>query len=131
MMRRPGTRSWLCALLAACVGCGLTVTGSADPHPVQPTPETGPPPVEGLITVLRADPLPQVDLTAQGTLDWTHWGQAESAPYATHRANANPRVVGDFVASGPISGQGRSEGEDGSPTFQWDDADPPLTGTSV
>jgi hypothetical protein len=73
--------------------------------------------------VIRSNPVLDVNLTADGPLDWAHWGRPTSPPYLDRKAGV-PTLVGDFVASGPISTQGRSTGDDTTPSFRWQDGIP-------
>src|SRR6266542_1048191 len=64
----------------------------------------------------------RVDLTAEGTSDWAHWGLSSSASF-DHRAGV-PRQIGNFTKIGTDSVQRQT---DNFTAFSWSDGTPTLS----
>ena len=71
----------------------------------------------------RATSPANVDLTAEGTLDWIHWGTGPSPTYANRKAGVSPPIVSDWVVSGSQP-QSISPSSNNPSAFAWSDGAP-------
>jgi hypothetical protein len=77
----------------------------------------------GLLQVSAADYVPTVDLTSEGTIDWTEWG-ADNMSTFNHKM-----VSGRPISNVTPQGSGRYIGDHGSPIyFTWSDGAPTANG---
>ncbi len=81
----------------------------------------------GQLTGGQAIPSPTVNLTGEGTSDWSHWGTTTSDSW-DHKSGITPQI-GNFTRIGPV-GTIRYEGSPVS--YNWNNGTPiPLTTTST
>lgn len=81
------------------LGESPTDMGTIDEHPATPPPDLRPrPDLGGQLDAEIADPPGTVDLTAQGRLDWVHWGvsgeRAVTRKQGVERRISDVRVIG-------------------------------------
>jgi hypothetical protein len=76
----------------------------------------------GFLAISHAALPATVDLTAEGTLDWVHWGYPDKAGVNRKAGGEHPIV--------DLSPQGSDPLPTGGPTFQWTDGSPTASATT-
>lgn len=95
-------------------GAGPTAGGPASGPPVE---VRDPEPATPLLTVTQSGAPSNVDLTAEGTLDWIHWGLR--SPGSINRKAGGARAIADEGGTGP-----RERSDTRPHTFSWRDGAP-------
>jgi len=80
----------------------------------------------GTLSGSVSEPPAAVDLTAEGTADWTHWGQGTNGGF-DYRADV-PRQISNFTALGTNTVQPYA---DNFTAFSWSNGTPTLTSTGT
>lgn len=68
----------------------------------------------------------KLDLSAEGTLDWAHWGLPDAAGY-NHKTGVTSQLL-DFKPTGASSPASFSEGRT---LFTWNDGEPTAMGSTI
>ncbi|HEX8628898.1 MAG TPA: hypothetical protein VF755_12090 [Catenuloplanes sp.] len=94
---------------------GPVAGGTVAPNrpPRDPDPEPGTP----LLTLAKTEGSVPVDLSAEGTRDWAHWGLRR--PSSVTRKAGGPQAINDLGNNGP-----RERVETGTQRFSWRDGAP-------
>lgn len=80
------------------------------------------------LSYVQSDAPPKIDLTAEGTLDWIHWGAEAASPFANRKANVTPVVLGWTLTGAPTS---ISPSSNNPSSFGWNDGTPLATNSGT
>lgn len=89
------------------VGPVVGVTPPPNRPPADPDP-----PTTALLTLTKTEGSSPVDLTAEGTVDWAHWGLHR--PGSVNRKSNGPQAINDLGNNGP-----RERVDTGTQRFSW------------
>lgn len=106
-------------------GIGGDSAGSAGTTPS----EAGAPdtlPTKPYLSAAIDDPPASVSLTAEGELDWAHWGWSDASDY-NHKAGVTSHLL-DFK---PVGAKLPESLAAGASTFSWSDGTPTISGSSA
>ncbi len=76
----------------------------------------------GMLIGSQSAPLTAINLTAEGTSDWAHWGYTDSTSF-DHK-NGVPQQISNFTRFGSISTIRSSSNWDPTVTYSWSDGTP-------
>jgi hypothetical protein len=79
----------------------------------------------GILIGLSAEPPASVDLTAEGTLDWAHWGLNDETSF-DHKATGGDKIGNVTITDAASTGQGNA-----AVATSWSDGTPNPTATDT